>query len=65
MLIKWIYPESEEILGIRRNKGDVFEIGESIAKQLESQRKGQIQSKKQGSSEIIDEKDNKSKGKVK
>jgi len=62
MLIKWIYSESEEVLGIKRNKGDIFEIGDNIAKQIESQGKGLILAKKQVNNEVSE---TKSKGKGK
>jgi len=65
MLIKWIYPESEEVLGIKRNKGDIFEIGDDTAKQIESQGKGLILAKKQANIEVPEIKETKSKGKGK
>lgn len=64
MLIKWIYPESEELLGIRRNKGDSFEIDECIGKQLIVQGKAQRTAPDTRKNEIFDKKEGKSKGRA-
>jgi len=60
--IKWIYPESEELLGIRRNKGDSFEIDDNIGKQLIKQGKAAILAQDATKNEDSDRK-NKNKGK--
>jgi hypothetical protein len=39
MIVSWIYKESEELDGIKRNLKDIFEISDSIAKQLIKQGK--------------------------
>ena len=41
MIVKWIYTEPEELLVIRRNKGDSFEIDDNVGKQLIAQGKAQ------------------------
>lgn len=62
MFIKWIYPESEELLGIRRNKGDSFEIEDNIGKQLIAQGKAQRTAQDMAKNEDSDKK-SKNKGK--
>jgi len=62
MIIKWIYQESEELLGIRRNKGDSFEIDDNIGKQLIMQGKAQKLAQDTAKNEDSDKK-NKNKGK--
>jgi len=62
MIIKWIYSESEELLGIRRNKGDSFEIDDNIGKQLIKQGKAAILAQDTVKNEDSDRK-NKNKGK--
>lgn len=61
MIIKWIYPESEEILGIKRNKGDSFEIDDNIGKQLISQGKGQLSAQDRQGNDVVTKKSEKSK----
>jgi hypothetical protein len=39
MIVSWIYKEAEELDGIKRNQKDIFEISDSIAKQLIKQGK--------------------------
>ena len=62
MFIKWVYPESEELLGIRRNKGDSFEIEDNIGKQLIVQGKAQRTAQDTAKNGDSDKK-NKNKGK--
>jgi hypothetical protein len=62
MFIKWAHPESEELLGIRRNKGDSFEIDDNIGKQLIAQGKGQKTAQDTAKNEDSDKK-SKNKGK--
>lgn len=65
MFLKWIYSESEELLGIRRNKGDSFEIGDNIGKQLISQGKALMQAKDKQGNDVNVKKLEKSKEKEK
>jgi hypothetical protein len=65
MFIKWAHPESEELLGIRRNKGDSFEIEDNIGKQLIVQGKAQRIAQDMPKNEVSDKKEGKSKEKGK
>jgi len=62
MIIKWILTESEELLGIKRNKGDSFEIDDNIGRQLIAQGKAQRIAQDTAKNEDSDKK-NKNKGK--
>jgi hypothetical protein len=62
MIIKWIFPESEELLGIRRNKGDSFEIDDNVGKQLIAQGKAQKTAQDMPKNDDSDRKSGKSKG---
>jgi hypothetical protein len=62
MFVKWVYPESEELLGIRRNKGDSFEIDDNVGKQLITQGKAQKTAQDKAKNEVSEGKKDKNKG---
>ena len=56
--VQWIYPEAEILHGIKRNRGDEFEITDEHAEQLIYQGRVKILKKKEN---IEEEKENKDK----
>ena len=59
MKVKWIYLESEELLGIGRNKGEIFEIEDNIGNQLIVQGKAQRTAQDTHKNEVSDKKSTK------
>ena len=54
--VKWIYNEPEEVLGIKRNKNDEFEVQEDLATQLKEQGRIKIIDVKEKSVEEVKKK---------